>query len=65
MENILVSRQKLKMETRISKVDAGYQRRWQDCKVWLGFFVCFFFFELEYTAYNYFNSVQNLPFDDC
>ena len=58
MENILVSRQKLKMETIISKVDAGYQRRLQDCKVW------FFFFKLEYTAYNYSNSVQNLPSDD-
>ena len=32
----------------------------EDCKI-----VRFdFFFKLEYTAYNYSNSVQNLPSDD-
>ena len=33
----------------------------EDCKI-VRF--DFFFFKLEYTAYNYSNSVQNLPFDD-
>lgn len=33
MKKHFISRQKLKMETRISKVDAGFQRRLQNCKV--------------------------------
>lgn len=37
----------------------------EDCKIVRFDSSFFFFFELEYTAYNYSNSVQNLPFDDC